>query len=185
MSRDLTAQFISFLEANIKTVAMFYEGQFTSGPLRLWTGVGDITWNSETWTGAGGLATVSQVKETTEVMAEGITCTLNAIPVDYLSLVLQEVQQGAAGKIWIGFIDDDGSVVADPALSFSGRLDVPTISDDAKTLQISLTYESKLRDLERPREYRYTSGSQDLLFEGDKFFDYVPSLQEWNGVWGS
>ena len=184
MSRNLTAAFIDELNATVKTGVIFYEAEFASGMLYLWSGFGDIDWNGQTWVGSGALVKFSQITETSEVRADGIIATLSGISEDFRSLVLSEVQQGKPGIIYIGFIDDNGDVVVDPANAFDGRLDVPTMKDSGKDIVISLSYETRLRDLERARELRYTNESQQLTFEGDLGFEYVPSLQQWAGVWG-
>lgn len=185
MSRDLSAAFIAQLEAVEKTVAVFYEAEFASGMLYLWSGYGDIDWNGQTWVGgAGALVKFSQITETSEVRADGIICTLSGITESFRSLVLSEVQQGKPGIVYIGFLDDAGDVIPEAVSAFDGRLDVPTMKDSGKDIVISLSYETRLRDLERAREQRYTNESQALVDDSDIGFEYVPSLQQWSGVWG-
>lgn len=182
--RDLTAGFIAELEATVKSPAVFFQGDFASGTIYIWSGLGEIDWNGQTWTGLGTLVSISQISETSNVRADGVVCTLSGITEDIRSLVLGEVEQGKEGIIYIGFINDAGEVVVDPANAFEGRLDVPTMKDGGTTIAISLSYETRLRDLQRPRELRYTNESQQLTFAGDIGFEYVPSMQDWNGVWG-
>jgi len=78
----------------------------------------------------------------------------------------------------------EGALVADPAIAFAGRLDVPEIDDNGQTATITISYESRLVDLERPRERRYTHEDQQIDYSGDLGFEYVAAIQEWNGVWG-
>lgn len=184
MSRDLTTGFDDQLAAAVKEPVLFFEGEFASGTIRLWTGLGDIAWNGETWTGAGALARITAIRETSEVAADGVSVGLDGIPSDVLSVLLNDLRQNKTGRIWLGFLSDDGSIVADPTLAFVGRLDTSAIRDDAERISIDITYESRLRDFERNRTFRYTSESQAALFDSDKGFDFVPSLQEWNGHWG-
>lgn len=184
MSRELSSGFDGQLGAATKEPLLFFEGVMKTSIVRMWTGIGEIEWNGQTWLGAGAMASVSPVRETSEVVAEGLSVTLAGIPTDLLSLVLNEVQQNNTGRIWLAFMDDDGSIVADPALAFVGRLDTSNVRDDAESLTVTIQYESRLRDFERNRSFRYTTESQETLFADDKGFDFVPSLQEWNGVWG-
>lgn len=185
MARNLTAGFITELQAQIKSPAIFFEGEFKTGTVHLWTGLGDIDWNGETWLSSGGLITnVSQISETSDVRADGIVVLMSGISEIMRSLILSEVEQGKPGTVYIGFINDSGAVVADPANAFEGRLDVPSMKDGGSAISISFAYETRLRDLERVREFRYTHESQKILFDDDLGFEYVPSLQDWNGVWG-
>ena len=182
--RDLTAGFIAELEAKVKNVAIFYEGEFVSGVVNLWTGSGDIIWDGKTWTGVGNIIQISSVSETSDVRADGLTFTLSGINETVRSLILAEVEQGKPGSVYIGFIDATGAVIADPATAFEGRLDVPKMQDSGPAISVSISYETRLRDLERVREERYTNQSQQVNHPGDLGFEYVPSLQDWNGVWG-
>lgn len=183
--RDLTAAFIAELEADSKTVALFYQGEFASGTVYYWSGIGTIDVDGTEYIGFGGLLrSISKIKETSDIKAQGIAITVSGISEEMRSIILSEARQGKPGMVFIGFIKPDGSVVADPAVAFDGRLDVPSQGDDGQEITISLSYENRLRDLERLREFRYTNESQKILYPDDVGFEYVPSLQEWNGVWG-
>ncbi len=185
MARDLSAAFIAQLEAETKSVALFYTGEFATGTVYLWSGLGEIDFGGNTYVGFGGVLTsISRVKETSDIKAQGITIALSGITEEFRSLVLAEARQGKPGSIFIGFIADDGSVIADPAIAFEGRLDVPSMHDNGQDILINITYENRLRDLERLREFRNTNESQKILFPDDIGFEYVPSLQDWNGSWG-
>jgi hypothetical protein len=69
-------------------------------------------------------------------------------------------------------------------MAFAGRLDVPTIMDGADRCEIQITYESRLIDLNRAREWRYTHESQQQISPGDRGFEYVAGLQEREIRWG-
>ena len=184
MSRTLTAEALAQILAQAKMVAVFFEGDFASGPVRLWSGLGDLDWNGQTWSGAGDLGTISPILESTDVQANGVRVTLSGIPSASLSLALQEARRGQTGTLWIAFLDDTGAVVADPYIAFSGRLDQPQIEDGGDTAAISIAYENRLIDLERPREWRFDHEDQQITYPGDLGFEFVASIQQWNGQWG-
>ena len=186
MSRVLTASFITELTENQVYPALFFEGQFTGTTLRLWTGLADISWNSETWSGNGWFHGVELPADEPEVAAQAMGVVLSGIPATLISLILNDADQTNTGKLWFGFLDenDKTSVIADPFLMFSGTLDVPTLTYGADVSQIRISYESLLVDLDRPRLLRYTDESQQLLFAGDRGFEYMTFLQQWQGFWG-
>lgn len=181
--RDLTSAMQT--EVGKTEVAPFYlfEGEFISGFVRAWSGYGNLTWRGVSWTGTGTLLNLSEVAETNETSAQGITVTLNGIPSSLIAVALGEVKQGALGRVYLGFLDGQ-TVINDPILLFSGKLDIPSLSDEGQTAEITITYESRLIDLERPRVNRYTPEDQKRLFPGDLGMDYVPSIQEKKIVWG-
>ena len=185
MARALTSGVVAEVTATSLRPILLFEGDFASGFVRFWTGYGTLTWNSNTWTGAGNLIGVSQVEETTEVAAKSLTVSLSGIPLANISLVLSNARQGRLGKIWLGVLDASGAVIADPYLAFTGRLDVPVIEDSGATATISVSYESRLIDLERPRGRRYTHEDQQIDYPTDLGFQYVSTLQDTQITWGT
>ena len=184
MSRDLSSGVISEITSSSLAPFLLFEGVFASGTLRLWSGIGDLSWNSYTWTGVGSLASISSVTESAETSAQGITVSLSGIPSSLVSLFLGDVRQGSAGKVYLGFLNSSNQVIDSPYMLFEGRLDVPAMEESAETAVISITYESRLIDLERPRESRYTDEDQQREFSGDIGFEFVPSLQDIVINWG-
>lgn len=184
MSRNLTAGVITEITAKKMRPVLFVQGRFTSGYVFLWSGIGTISWNSQTWTGAGSLLTVSPLPETADVTAEGVQISLSGIPSDLIGKALGEVRQGAPVTIYQGFLTAAGAVVSNPADAWAGRMDTCTIDEGTETATITISCESRLTDLKRSRERRYTSQDQDIDFPSDLGFDYVPGLQQLNLTWG-
>jgi len=58
-----------------------------------------------------------------------------------------------------------------------------SIVENGETAEVSLTGESRLIDLERPRVRRWTSEDQKSLYSGDLGFDFLNSIQEKEIVW--
>lgn len=163
------------------TVFLAVEMFFSSGTVRLWDGIGDLTFNSNTYNGTGQLLSISDIEESAEIGAKGVTLNLAGVNSTILSYALNENYQYKNIKIHLGTID--GGTV-DSYEIFSGRMDVMTIDEDGETCNISLSAENRLIDLERPRVRRYTSEDQKSLYANDKGFDFVNSLQETELKWG-
>ena len=185
MSRDLTAAMETAITAGKFRRVRFYEGEFASGTTRLWTGVGTITWDGKSWLGVGHLGGVSNIEETTEIKATSVTVFLSGVPSANIALVLSEARQGKPGRIWEGARDEiSGAILADPAKSFEGRLDVADIDEQGETSTVRITYASRLADLETARERRYTHQDQQIDFSGDLGFEFIGSLQDKVISWG-
>jgi hypothetical protein len=182
MSRDLTTAVENIVDSAEVQPFLLFEGSFASGYVRAWSGYGDLSWDSKTWTGTGTLLGITNIQETSDGSAQGITATLSGVPSALVSLALSDVRQGASGKVWMGFLDS--GVVSDPVLLFEGRLDVPSIQEEGETSSISISYESRLIDLERPRQTLYTNEEQQALYAGDLGCEFVPSLQDITLDWG-
>jgi hypothetical protein len=183
MSRDLTSGVQTAIEATQVQPFLLFEGLFASGYVRVWSGYGDIVWDGRTWIGVGSLAGISAVQETAEIQANGISVTLSGVPSEFISLVLQESEQGKSGKVYIGFLDASG-IIADPYLAFEGKLDIPSIQESGEDSLVTITYESRLIDLQRPRESRLTNEEQQREYVGDLGCEFVPAMKEVTLNWG-
>jgi len=156
---------------------------FDSGVQTLWSGRGDLAWNGEVYRGVGDMGAVSAIEEGVEQRAFGVRMTLSGIPVNLLSIALQEDVQGRRAEVWLGFLDDNYALVADPALLFRGRMDAMDASLGAAAT-ITLTAENRLADWNRPRVRRYTDAEQQARFPGDKGLEFVNPTTEKEIVWG-
>jgi hypothetical protein len=194
MSRDIPTGFSAAVEASTVEVFFAVELMFDvtqqnpSGPLRFWSGLGEVELDGDTYVGSGQMLQVSSVDESLDVTAKGATLTLSGLPSDLLSLALSEPYQGRKCKIYVGMRDasanpmpSESSVMAEV---FSGYLDQMNIDEGGETSTIALYVESRLIDLHRPRERRYTSESQKSRFPSDKGFDFVEDLQDKKFQWG-
>tara|TARA_R110000803_G_scaffold53853_1_gene110424 strand:- start:402 stop:953 length:552 start_codon:yes stop_codon:yes gene_type:complete len=180
MTRDITDLALS---ANELYPFFAIELMFSTSPLYLWTGLGELTIGGITYTGTGSLLNISEVKETADIAAAGAVLTLSGIPTDVLSLALQEPYQGRLCYIKFGMLTtvDNPTSLTD---LFVGYMDQMNISEEADTSTLALGVESKLIDLERPRVQRYTSASQKSRYANDLAFDFIPDLQDRPLSWG-
>lgn len=170
-------------ETLVRPIA-FYEGEFASGTLRLWTGVGPRTWNGQTWIGGGNLVGVGPVTESAGLKADGVAMWLSGVNNDLLTKALNEVKHAKLGKLWFGLLDKDNAVIADPVLLFQGRLDTSVIRRGKRTSTVVITYESHALD-SSTRERRYTHEDQQIDHPGDEGFAYLTTLQKKQGVQGT
>ena len=184
MSRDLSAGVISAIEDSQVRPFYLFQGEFVSGTVRAWNGIGDLSWNSQTWGGLGSMLFFSSVEETSDVKAAGMTVTLNGMASSNISLALSDCRQGYSGKIYLGFFDSSNAIISSPYLVFSGRLDTVSIDEGPDTSIVTLNYESRLIDLQRTREIRYTDQEQQRMFSGDLGLEFVADLQDKVLNWG-
>lgn len=181
--RGLSTDMVTEMGKQLLRPAFFVEIVLLSSTLRVWTGLGDISWDGHTWTGAGAAGTISALPETTEVQAQGMKLSLSGIPSAYVTYALSELVQGKSAKVWLGMLDSTGAVIADPFNSFAGRVDAIAMEEGGQTSNLNVTVESRLIGLKRTRQFLYTNSDQDALFSGDLGFEYVEQLQEAKLSW--
>lgn len=162
MARALTPAIVDELTKGLIYPAFFVRIEFLSGPQYLWSGIGPITWNGQTWQGVGWLGEITPMTEDTSIEAVGCTLGLSGIPSSLAGQVLTECRQGKPVEVWFGCLTEAGVPIVDPYKALAGRMDVPTIEDGAETCTASITVEGRLIDLNRSRERRYTHEDQQL-----------------------
>lgn len=183
-TRDLDATLASAVTDDVFYAALFLEGEFSTGTGRWWTGLGEFSWNGYTWLGVGGLLSISPIDEGTDVKARGFDVTLSGQKSENIALALSACRQGNVGRIWLGALTAAGALNGTPYLLRQGKLDVAGCDgDDGETAVIRVSYEDELIDLERSREYRWTTESQRLFYPDDLGFEFVPALQDSVDLW--
>jgi len=183
MSRSVTSAMNTELTATSLEPFFAIDLDFDGGNVLLWTGYGEITFGGDTFTGGGDILSISDINETAEIQAAGVTIGLSGVPSSLISSALNETYQGRSCKIYFGTLSS-GAVVADPYLIFSGRMDVMTIDDSGDTCDIALQAENRLIDLDRARSRRYTSEDQKIDYPNDKGLEFIADLQDKEIIWG-
>ncbi len=196
MSRNLTSGTSDELGKSQVFPVIFAEAEFATGTLRLWTGADSISWNGETWIGAGQLLGIEPAKETIRVNATGLRLSLSGIDSANIANALVNARQNKPVNCWLGFMDSSGNIIVDPFKFFAGLVDILTIEEDGETSIITLQAENRLISLNRPKIRRYTDEDQKTGIVGfdwggltsgeiaDEGFKHVVEIQEWAGLWG-
>lgn len=189
MARDLDSNVSTAIAAPSVSPVFFYEGEFSNGAggietVRLWNGYSNVTWSAQTWVAAGQVIGFAPVEEASDLRASEFAVSLSGDSASLLALNLGYARQGLSGRVWVGVVDANNAIVTDPYNSFTGRLDVPDIVDDGEQCSISVRYESRLIDADRPRLRRYTDQDQKIDYNTDEGMGLVASIQQMDVTWG-
>lgn len=161
--------------------AVLVELDFASGPFRAWTGLGQLNWAGKVFEGVGSIGAVGEVEETVELRAVRLTLALSPVPQEVVDIALAERSfRLRPARLWGALLDAEGAFVADPFPLWAGLMDTMEVTDGAEP-RVAITCESRLVDLERAEVRRYTDADQQAEYPGDRFFGYVPALQEAEG----
>lgn len=107
-ARDLSAGMLAAIEAGHVLPALLYEGEFNDGSqtfLRLWTGVGTLSWDSKSWTGGGKLLEVSVLREKAAVEAVGFSVKVSGIPSTDIALALTAARRNLPGRVYLALFE--------------------------------------------------------------------------------
>jgi hypothetical protein len=161
---------------------------FSSGSIRLWTGHYDKTINDDfgngTYLGVGALGSISTISETTEIAAKGIDLTLSGIPTEYVSLALSDNYRGREMALYLILFNTNLSTYEQITV-FRGRMDQLIINESGETSTITVKCESRLIDLNRVKDIRYTDEAQKELYPNDTGLRFIASMADKSIYWGN
>ena len=182
-SRDLNSDISNRLSNDNQNIAYAVDLEFDSGELNLWTGVGDFTSGSKTYTGAGELLTISNIEETNELASTNLTISISGLNSDIVSYATTEDYQNRPITLKLFFFHAGTTEEINSMILFKGRMDTLTVND-GDTFSVTITAENKLIDLTRPKNLYFTPETQEFLHSGDKGLEFVPKIQEQRINWG-
>jgi len=180
MSRDINATLLAALGQGVVEPFFAVDLDFSSAPLYIWSGIGDLVVGAKTYIGVGTLLNISSVEETTEIEAKGASITMSGIPSTILAIALTEPYQGRECRIYFGVVSSPTSYTE----IFAGELDQMNIVEEGSTCTVSVTAENVLIKLERPVVRRFTDSDQKSRYPFDKGLEFVASLQNKELFWG-
>ena len=208
MSRSLPATVTSEIAKDSLAVFWACDLMFDSpNELYFWSGIGDLVLDGNTYTGAGDLLNISELRESSDIAAYGATLTLSGIPTSVIDLAIAEPYQGRKAIVKFGVItggdgflltedgmllaqENGGAIILEDNTTthtsftvFTGEMDQMNISFGSETVTISLEVESRLIDLERARIRRYTDADQKSRYPNDRAFEFVTRLQDEKLEW--
>ena len=186
MARSLSTQMQAVATAGVVRPFLLIDLDFDAptGTVRLWTGHGDITFNSNTYVGAGDVVSIDDFSESIDLEEAGITLNLTGLNPTVVAYARDEDYQGRTASVRFGALDGSGNIISDPVIVFQGFMDSMSITDAGESANISLAIESKMILLDRPKIRRYTPEDQKIDYPNDKGFDFVPGMQEAEITWG-
>jgi len=157
---------------------------FKTGTRYVWSGPGPLVWNGNTFLGVGSLGSIGAINGGMEVAANGTSVTLSGIDLALLGESMTDIQIGASAQIWFGAVVIPNTMIGTPYRVFRGTVDQPSVSVDKDKVSITLALETRMFDLQRSQQKRYTAGEQNLKYPNDSGFDWVEALSAQALRWG-
>lgn len=184
MSRTLSTEMQAVASAELVRPIYLVKMEFDSGDLDLWSGLGNLVYGGDTYVGTGDLMSISPVKESEELTANGVTFTVSGIKQSLVSLARDEPYQGRKITLLLGAFDDSADIISSPVVLFSGFMDVMNIADSGETSTITIAAENKLISFDRSSVRRFTAEDQKIDHPTDKGFEFVSKIAQQEIIWG-
>ncbi len=184
MRNGVTTASATAMAAGLVNMALLVQITFLSETVYIYSGVGNVLWNGNTWYGVGSLGSIATIEETVEVRATGVALKLSGIDPQLLAESMNDYRQGLPVLIWLMMFDGVGAIIPNPILSFQGKTDVAKISVDGQTATISINAETRLIDMNTSVVRRWTPCDQALINPLDQGLNWVPSIAQIPLFWG-
>ena len=165
-------------------VRMVFDSGESPNALNIWSGVGDLTYGGNTYTGVGDLLSISDIRETSDISATGINVVLAGIKSSFIVIAKDHEYQGRPLSVSLGAFDSVGALIADPVIVFSGFMDTMVIAENGEYSTINVSVENKLIAFERSKVRRYTAEDQKIDYPTDKGFEFVTAIVQKQIIWG-
>lgn len=184
MSRGLATANATASTQNHVRPLLFVELQFAGGTSYLHNGLGTYSWGGHSWLGYGALGSIGPIEEGDTLSPYAVELTLSGVD----STLLTQAQTADIFErrviIYIGFIDDNGALTADPDELWSGSMEHMTISLGGEVDSITLTAESELIAHSFANGALFTDEDQQKRYSGDTFFEFQDQIQKARVQWG-
>lgn len=154
-----------------------------SATLKLWTGNGNITYDSHDYVGTGSLMSIESVDENSDLGASGLRINLSGCDSQIVQYARDEDYQGEECVVLLGAIDENNAVQGS-TVYFQGYNDHITYTQTGDKITASLTAENKLIRFGKSNIARYTNEDQKQRFSGDKGLEFVNAIAEAEVKWG-
>src|SRR5262249_26894251 len=136
MTRTLDSTLLAAATSNQIAPVLLLEFDFSGGTVRTWTGLGNLTWNGNTYLGTGILLKVGTMGDTKAIAAKQFEFTLGGVDSSMLALVMTEQYQGRGARMYLGAVVNN---VAYASQIYGGTMDPIKRDDTGSTATITLT----------------------------------------------
>lgn len=189
MSRFVNSTAQTAAEQPHVLLAVLVQLSFVSGASRFFNGTGTLTFNGNTYIGAGQFGSAGSVGESTNFRPSNpVTLQLSGVPDSLMPLLADAATNradyfGQSARIDIALFDGNRQILTPIENAvWEGRMDSINVVRSSNTIQ--LTCEDRMVIWDRSVGYLYTQEYQGLIYPGDLFFNQVPFLANQQITWG-
>lgn len=184
VGRGNSAAFDAEVDNDTISPRLLVKAVFASGTIYVWNGIGDISWDSQTWVGIGTLLSIDNVEEGVDLRPNSVTLSLTGVPAAYKSLALSDIRLSNVVDIWFALLDANGAVIVDPDKVFRGYMDEVEFVESPVTCDFRVSIINRLVEMEKVKERRYTEYDQKEIYSTDTGLRHIVNVNR-DTPWGS
>ena len=185
MSRGFPTAVATALSAGHVVLVTFAKLEFPSGTIYVHNSIGTYNWGGQNWLGTGDFGEISQIEEGADVSPYKITLTLSGLDATISGAALNEDYYMHPATVYLGALNADDELIADPTVVWEGVMDQMNISIGAGGGDaIQLIAESELARFDKASNKKYTHSQQQNEHSGDLLFEFMADIQDAKIRWG-
>jgi hypothetical protein len=185
VSRGFPTAVANALSAGHVSLITFCKLAFPSGTIYVHNSIGTYNWGGQNWLGTGDFGEISQIEEGADVSPYKITLTLSGLDATISGAALNEDYYMHPATVYLGALDADDALIADPTVVWEGLMDQMDISvgaDGGDSIQ--LTAESELARFDKSSNKKYTHSQQQNDHSADLLFEFMADIEDAKIRWG-
>lgn len=185
MSRGFPSAVLTALSSDHVALVTFAKLEFPSGTLYLHNSIGTYTWGGNDWLGTGDLGEISQIEEGAQISPYKLTLTLSGLDATISGAALTEDYYLQPVTVYLGALNADDELIADPTVVWEGAMDQMEISVGAEGGDaIVLTAESELARFDKASNLKYTDAQLQSDSAGSLGFEFMADIEGSKIRWG-
>ena len=185
MSRGFPTAVATALSAGHVVLVTFAKLEFPSGTIYVHNSIGTYNWGGQNWLGTGDFGEISQIEEGADVSPYKITLTLSGLDATVSGAALNEDYYMHPATVYLGALDADDVLIADPTVVWEGAMDQMNFSiGETSGDSIQLTAESELARFDKSSNKKYTHSQQQNDHSGDLLFEFMADIEDAKIRWG-
>ncbi|MDB2593424.1 hypothetical protein N9Y08_07060 [Paracoccaceae bacterium] len=185
MSRGFPTAVADALNAGHVVLVTFAKLEFPSGTIYVHNSIGTYNWGGQDWLGTGDFGEISQIEEGADVSPYKITLTLSGLDATVSGAALNEDYYMHPVTVYLGALNADDALIADPTVVWEGSMDQMDVSIGASDGDvIQLTAESELARFDKSSNRKYTHSQQQNDHSGDLLFEFMADIEDAKIRWG-
>jgi hypothetical protein len=185
MPRDFDQQIQQGLQGNHRTLFLVRINLDT--PIFMHSRFGEYEFEGNTYYGVGALGGISAKVEDPVLDPQRLTLSLTGIDLRFYQEMKAQNYQNRDVWIWKALLNDDDTIMGNVAIRWFRGLsgDGEVMEEAGGTCGVTLTVANFLAKWKRSANLRYNDKTQQELFAGDTFLQYVIEAQRgkvWRGT---
>ncbi len=182
MSRGLTTANLNEATASSLQAVVLCKIELDT-PQYVHSGIGPITFDSNVYQGIGDQGSISGIEESDDNSPQPIQLALSGIDSANIAEALNSANYGDMVTIYVGYRQDDGTLVDDPWTAWGGYIEYTSTDGDSSSVILHCAH--YLTILSKKNGRRYTDEDQQREHPNDLGLQYIDQINGKSLTWGA